>query len=363
MAPLAGYRRHRCVGSSSCSGSGSSCRPPPSAAAADATGRLLVTLKRGATAPPAAAHAVAAAAGAPPSGFSVPQIRLVTVAPAPGRVAARARAPAARRPARGLRRAERRGALRFQPNDPALRRPRRRRTPRPARPSSGGRRAAASSRRGTSARGRARRSRSSTPAPRSATRSSPGRSPSSRPSTPRARPPGLDTVGHGTHVASLACATGNNGVGLAGAGLGCRLSIVKSDFSDSSVARVDRLGGRPRRRRDQHELRHRPGRDAVACPSSTPSTTPSPTASCSSRPPPTTRSRTRATRRARCSRPDTAPDLNAGLGPVGHGRRLPRPPRAVRRARHADLARRLRHLRGNDNNGPAGHLRRVHRRR
>src|SRR6185295_8540495 len=51
-----------------------------------------------------------------------------------------------------------------------------------------------------------------------------------------ATPAGLDTVGHGTHVASLACATGNNGVGLAGAGLGCRLLIVKSDFSDSSVA-------------------------------------------------------------------------------------------------------------------------------
>jgi subtilisin family serine protease len=49
-------------------------------------------------------------------------------------------------------------------------------------------------------------------------------------------PAGLDAVGHGTHVASLACATGNNGIGLAGAGLECRLLVVKSDFTDSSVA-------------------------------------------------------------------------------------------------------------------------------
>jgi subtilisin family serine protease len=49
-------------------------------------------------------------------------------------------------------------------------------------------------------------------------------------------PAGLDTNGHGTHVASLACGAGNNGVGLAGAGLGCQLLVIKSDFSDSSVA-------------------------------------------------------------------------------------------------------------------------------
>src|SRR4051794_41771554 len=53
------------------------------AATADGTGRLLVTLKPGAIAP-GAGHAVAAAAAARPSGFSVPQIRLVTVAPRPG---------------------------------------------------------------------------------------------------------------------------------------------------------------------------------------------------------------------------------------------------------------------------------------
>jgi serine protease len=45
-----------------------------------------------------------------------------------------------------------------------------------------------------------------------------------------------DEVGHGTHVASLACAATNNGIGLAGAGYNCKLLIEKSDFSDSSIA-------------------------------------------------------------------------------------------------------------------------------
>lgn len=45
-----------------------------------------------------------------------------------------------------------------------------------------------------------------------------------------------DEVGHGTHVASLACAATNNGIGIAGAGYDCKLVIEKSDFSDSSIA-------------------------------------------------------------------------------------------------------------------------------
>lgn len=47
---------------------------------------------------------------------------------------------------------------------------------------------------------------------------------------------GVDPAGHGTHVASLACAADDNGIGLAGAGLGCKLIVEKSDLSDSSVA-------------------------------------------------------------------------------------------------------------------------------
>lgn len=45
-----------------------------------------------------------------------------------------------------------------------------------------------------------------------------------------------DEQGHGTHVAALACGAANNGEGLAGAGFNCRLVVVKTDLSDTSVA-------------------------------------------------------------------------------------------------------------------------------
>jgi subtilisin family serine protease len=49
--------------------------------------------------------------------------------------------------------------------------------------------------------------------------------------------PTTDENGHGTHVASLACAAGDNGYGVVGAGLNCKLLVIKSDLSDGSVAR------------------------------------------------------------------------------------------------------------------------------
>jgi subtilisin family serine protease len=39
--------------------------------------------------------------------------------------------------------------------------------------------------------------------------------------------PLTDEDGHGTHTAGLACAATDNGIGLAGAGFGCRLAVVK----------------------------------------------------------------------------------------------------------------------------------------
>ncbi len=51
-------------------------------------------------------------------------------------------------------------------------------------------------------------------------------------------PAGTDQVGHGTHVAGLACAAGGNAVGLAGAGYGCHLLVEKSDLTEASVVQA-----------------------------------------------------------------------------------------------------------------------------
>jgi subtilisin family serine protease len=56
-------------------------------------------------------------------------------------------------------------------------------------------------------------------------------------SSPRHGPGTTDENGHGTHVASIACAAGDNGVGIVGVGLDCRLLVLKSDLGDGSVAR------------------------------------------------------------------------------------------------------------------------------
>ncbi|MEJ7797867.1 MAG: S8 family serine peptidase [Solirubrobacteraceae bacterium] len=56
-------------------------------------------------------------------------------------------------------------------------------------------------------------------------------------STPGAGPATGDENGHGTHVSSLACAAGDNATGIVGAGLDCRLIVIKTDLGDGSIAR------------------------------------------------------------------------------------------------------------------------------
>jgi serine protease len=212
---------------------------PAAHARAPETGRLLVTLAPGA-APRgrATAAALAATAGARPAGFSVPQIRLVTLRPRRGAglhaLAVRLRAD----PRVARVEVEHRARLRFEPNDPALTTPE----------------AAIGTASGTPVEWWAARSGFplawdvSTGQGATVAVIDTGAETSHPELADRvlgavsfdgdASAATTDTVGHGTHVASLACGAGNNGIGLAGAGLRCRMLILKSDFSDSSVAKA-----------------------------------------------------------------------------------------------------------------------------
>jgi serine protease len=53
---------------------------------------------------------------------------------------------------------------------------------------------------------------------------------------PGGGPATVDEIGHGTHVAGLACAQGDNGYGGASSGFGCGLIIEKTDLTDASIA-------------------------------------------------------------------------------------------------------------------------------
>jgi subtilisin family serine protease len=210
------------------------------AAGAERTGALLVTLAPGAAGRPApgtaTATAVAAAASARPSGFSVPQIRLVTLRPRPGESVRALYERLAADPRVETVEHEHRAQLRYVPNDPALI------TPETAPDTAPGTMiqwwvartgfpAAWDISRGAGATVAVIDTGAEIAHPEFA-----GRVAASASFDAARTPPGVDLVGHGTHVASLACAAGDNGVGMTGAGLGCRLLIVKSDFTDSSVA-------------------------------------------------------------------------------------------------------------------------------
>jgi serine protease len=208
---------------------------PAAHASAPATGRLLVTLRPGAE---HRAAAVAASADARPADYSVPQIRLVTLRPQRGSGGARALAARLRADPRVARvEVEHRARLRFDPNDPALTAPEATPGTAPGTPvewwaARSGFPQAWSVSTGAGATVAVIDTGADTAHPELADRVAAAVS-----FDPTDDAPTFDAVGHGTHVASLACGAGNNGIGLAGAGLRCRLLVIKSDFSDSSVAK------------------------------------------------------------------------------------------------------------------------------
>ena len=208
--------------------------PAVPAQAEELTGRLLVSLEERGAQARAAAPAVLARASARRAGRSVPEIGLVTVAPATAAVARRLRSDPAVR-AVDL---ERRAKPRLIPNDPALSDPETARGTPPGTPvqwwaARTGLFEAWDLARGESAVVGVIDSGADGGHPELDTRI---RDAIDVDSTAGAGPALTDELGHGTHVASLACGTAGNGIGLAGAGYGCGLLIAKTDFTDSSVA-------------------------------------------------------------------------------------------------------------------------------
>jgi serine protease len=213
----------------------------PSVASAAPTGRLLVSIDapEGRTAQAAAAQAIIARHDAAPTGRDVAQIGLVTVEARPGQSIAELERSLRADPAVRSVSREHRAALRLTPNDPGLATA----DPTPEAlgqslqwwavrsnfPASwdladGSSVTVAIIDSGVDAThpdisGKVRRS-------------------VDLDSDPGHRGPGVDENGHGTHVASLACAVPDNGVGIAGAGFNCGLMIEKSDLTDSSVIRA-----------------------------------------------------------------------------------------------------------------------------
>ena len=221
---------------------------PAAHAQAPQTGRLLVTLApaRGARARARPPRRSPRRAGARPRRPQRPADRPGHRAPARrARLHALARG-CARDPRVARVEAEHRARLRFAPNDPALRTPgdaRRHAAGHDGRVVGGAREA--SRPRGTSPPARAPRSRVIDTGVETGHPELAGRV-AGRPSTstPRRRAGDDRRVGHGTHVASLACARGNNGIGLAGAGLRLR-AAGRSSPTSPTRASPSRSSARP----------------------------------------------------------------------------------------------------------------------
>lgn len=214
----------------------------PARAAAELTGRLLVTLDRPQATSAAGARAAAAVLaldGVRRDGPQIPQIGVVAVRPAGGLALTALAAILRRRP--GVRSVdlERRHSLRFVPNDPALSAPE----------------VSAGAPAGTPLAWWV--ARTNLPAAWDVSRGDNALVAVIDTGVDGAHPDlagkvaeGIDNDsiathgaatsdenGHGTHVASLACGAGDNGFGVVGAGLNCRLLVIKTDLSDGSVAR------------------------------------------------------------------------------------------------------------------------------
>lgn len=213
----------------------------PAAHAAAPPDRLVVLLERGHDAPRASAASVtafAARTGVRPAGPRAPQIGMVTVAPRPGESVAAAAKRLRADPAVASVAPEGRMRLRYVPNDPALFAPELSPrtpggTPRMWWASPMGLPDAWDVTRGDRALVAIIDTGADGGHPELAGKI---RDAVDLDETFGAGPATSDENGHGTHVASLACAQANNRVGIAGAGLNCGLLIIKSDLTDSSVA-------------------------------------------------------------------------------------------------------------------------------
>jgi serine protease len=214
--------------------------PAAAQAATERTGRLLVTLDQPqGTAASRAASAVLARDGLRRDGAQVPQIGLVSVRPTGGLALAALARILRRQPGVRAVEVERRHTLRFMPNDPALSQP----EASPGTPA-GTPLAWWVARLGLPAAWDLTRGDGATVAviDTGADANHPDLAGKIAETIDNDDVPGhggatSDENGHGTHVASLACAAGDNGFGIVGSGLNCRLLVIKSDLSDGSVAR------------------------------------------------------------------------------------------------------------------------------